>query len=167
MRARQMKCVESDLQELIEYDLAAWHRHVAAARQQLFCDLQPADARRVPPPDVCVLLEPGCASRNHESLVAPGVGREFVAAMAEQDKVRARKRPLETIPILFVAQGGRNEPVGASDLVVLRDDGIAIDLDRAALCFLRVERAHDRTRSGSEGRRVAVFLFRQALPNFP
>jgi hypothetical protein len=31
--------------------------------------------------------------------------------MAKHDKVRARKRPLETVPILFVAQGGRDEPV--------------------------------------------------------
>jgi hypothetical protein len=42
-----------------------------------------------------VLLEPNCASRNDKSLVAPDVGREFVAAMAEHDKVRARKRPLK------------------------------------------------------------------------
>jgi hypothetical protein len=107
--------------------------------------LHPAHARRVPPPDVCALLEPGCASRNHQSLIAPDVGREFVAATAEHDKVRVRKRPLETIPILFVAQRGRDEPVGASDPVVVRDDGIAIDLDRAALRLLWGERAHDRT----------------------
>ena len=56
--------------------------------------------------------------------------------MAEHDKVRARKGPLETIPILFVAQGGWNEPVGASDPVVVRDDGVAIDLDPVPLCFL-------------------------------
>jgi hypothetical protein len=90
-------------------------------------------------------LEPGCASRNHESLVAPDVGSEFVAAVAEHDKVRARKRPLETIPILFVAQGGWDESVGASDPVVVRDDGVAFDLDRAALRFLWGERAHDQT----------------------
>src|SRR5580704_18456616 len=124
-------------------------------RQQLFCDLCPAYARRVPPPDVCALLKPGCASRNHESLVAPDVGREFVAAMAEHDKVRARKGPLETVPILFVAQRGRHEPVGASDPVVVRDDGIAIDLDRAALRFHWGERAHDRDPVRSSIRQLA------------
>ncbi len=82
------------------------------------------------------VLKPGCTSRNYKSLVAPDVRRELVAAMAEHDKVSARKGPLETIPILFVAQGGWNEPVGASDPVVVRDDGVAIDLDPLPLCFL-------------------------------
>ena len=59
MRARQMECVEANLQEEIEHALAARRRHGAAERKQSFCGLSPTHARRVPPPGVRALLEPG------------------------------------------------------------------------------------------------------------
>ena len=129
-----------------------------------------------PPPSSCapgsttrrlrVALARLRASRNYESLIAPDVGREFGAAMAEHDKVRVRKRPLETIPILFVAQGGRNEPVCAGDPLVVRDNGALAIAIAVSIACLPVSGATG-SPSNSHSNQRHLHLHRQAPTALP
>src|SRR6185312_12184900 len=79
----------------------------------------------IPPPAVRALLEARRLTRYDKSQRPVDVGLELVAAAREDDKRRLLLRALVKLPVLFVAQRDRRQPVGAGDLVVVGDDGVA------------------------------------------
>ncbi len=129
MGAGQMKPVEADHEEEIEHHLAAAHGDDAARRQKPGRDFFPGRAPRVPPPTVRPLLEPRRLTRDDKTQSSVDVRLEFVAAAREYDEVRKLLRALVKLPVLFVAQRSRRQSVGAGDLVVVRDDGVAGDVE--------------------------------------
>ncbi len=128
VRARQMKPVKTDGEKEIEHHLAAAHGDGAARREQPARDIGPTRAPGVPPPAVQALLEPRRLTGNDKTRTPPDVGLGFVAATREYDEVRKILRALVKLPVLFVAQRNRRQSVGAGDLVVVRDDGVAADV---------------------------------------
>ena len=134
MGARQMKPVEADHEEKIEHHLAAADGDAAARRQHPGRYLFPGRAPRVPPPTVRALLEPRRLTRDDKTRAPVDVRFEFVAATRENDKVRKLLRALVKLPVFWVAQGNRRHPVGAGDLVVVRDDGVTRDVEISRHC---------------------------------
>src|SRR5271154_1030593 len=130
VRAGEMKPVKTDHKEEIEHHLAAAYRDEAALRQQPSRYFFPSYAPRVPPPTVRALLEPRRRlTRDHKTRALVYVGLEFVAAAREHNQARLILSPLVKLPVLFVAQRSRRHSVGAGDLVVVRDDGVAGDVE--------------------------------------
>ena len=129
VRAGQMKPVKTDHEEEIEHHLAAAHGDAAARRQQPGRYFFPGRAPRIPPPAVGALLEPCGFTRDDKTQGVVDVRLEFVAAACEHDKVRKLLRALVEFPVLFVAQRIGRQSVGAGDLVVVRDDGVAGDVE--------------------------------------
>jgi hypothetical protein len=129
MRARKVKPVEADRKEEIEHHLAAAHDDAASRRQHPSRDLFPCYPPRVPPPAVRSPLESRRLTRNDETQTLVDVGLKLVATPREDDDVRKLLRPLVELPVLFVAQRSRRQSVRGGDLVVVRDDGVAGDVE--------------------------------------
>src|SRR5271155_3954010 len=135
-----MKPVEADGEEKIEHHLAAANGDATARWQHLGRDIGPTCAPGAPPPAVGAPLEPRRLTRDDKTEAPVDVRFEFVAATGEYDEVRKLLRALIELPVLFVAQRRRRHSVGAGDLVVVRDDGVAGDVE---IC------SHDRRDEGS------------------
>ena len=78
---------------------------------------------------VRALLEPVCVTRNDKTQALMDIGLELMAASREDDKVRKFLRALVKLPVFFVAQRSRRQSVGAGDLIVVRNDCVAGDVD--------------------------------------
>ena len=130
-RARQMKSVKADHEKKIEHHLAAAYGDAAPRRQHARRDFLPGRAPRVPPPAVRALLESRGVARNDKTRGLVDVRLEFVAAAREHDEARKLLRALVEFPVLRVAQRGRRQAVGAGDLVVVGDNGVAGDVEAA------------------------------------
>ncbi len=133
-RARDnVKGFKADAQEQVEGDLAARDCDLAAARKDGLRDGFPSDVAGIPPPRVGPLLQRRGFPRKHQPLVASGIGLELMARVAEHDQIGAGERALVVVPICLIAQRGRSQPIGPRDLVVLGDDRVAMDFDRAGV----------------------------------